>query len=305
MAHGHHHHHPEITNINKAFIIGIILNIAFVIIEVLAGYYFASLALYSDAGHNITDVSGLLISLFAFRMMRVKATQRFTYGYKKASILASLLNSVILLVTVIAIIYEGIMRLKHPEAVKGFVVSAVAFAGIIVNGASAFLFFKDKEKDINVKGAYLHLVADALVSLGVLIAGIIIAYTHLYWIDTVVSFIIAIVILSSTWKLLLESISLSLDAIPKDINLDDVEAAIMKFKEVKAVQHVHIWALSSNQNALTAHLIIGDTNLADFEKVKRDIKHELAHLNITHATLEAEVNMIEKAGCEGSVKHMH
>jgi len=304
MAHDHHHH-PEIRNINKAFIIGIILNIAFVIIEVLAGYYFASLALYSDAGHNITDVSGLLISLFAFRMMRVKATQRFTYGYKKASILASLVNSVILLVTVIAIIYEGVMRLKHPEAVKGAVVSLVALAGIIVNGTSAWLFFKDKEKDINVKGAYLHLMADALVSLGVLVAGILIAYTHFYWIDTVVSFIIAIVILSSTWKLLLESISLTLDAVPKDINLEDVEAAIMKFKEVRAVQHVHIWALSSNQNALTAHLIIGDTNLADFEKIKHDIKHELAHLNITHATLEAEINMIDKTCCEDAVPHTH
>jgi len=305
MAHDHHHHHPEIRNINKAFIIGIILNIAFVIIEVLAGYYFSSLALYSDAGHNITDVSGLLISLFAFKMMRVRATQRFTYGYKKASILASLLNSVILLVTVIAIIYEGIMRLKHPEAVKGGVVSLVAFAGIIVNGVSAWLFFKDKEKDINVKGAYLHLMADAMVSLGVLVAGIIIAYTNLYWIDTAVSFIIAVVILSSTWRLLLESISLALDAVPKDINMEDVEAAIMKFKEVKAVQHVHIWALSSNQNALTAHLIIGDINLADFEKVKHDIKHELAHLNITHATLEAEINMIDKACCEDPVTHTH
>src|SRR5688572_11353229 len=206
---------------------------AFVIVELLAGYYYSSLALYSDAGHNLTDVSGLVISLIAFKMMNVKATNRFTYGYKKASILASLLNAIILLFTVGAVFYAGIHRLKHPQPIQGIAVSMVAFIGIFVNGISAWLFFKDKEKDINVKSAYLHLMADAAVSLGVVIAGITIIYTDWFWIDTVVSFVIAMVVLVSTWRLLTESIGLTLDGVPKDINIGKVEEAILKFKEIK------------------------------------------------------------------------
>ncbi len=297
MAHNHDHHNHSVTNINKAFIIGIILNLLFVGVELFSGYYFSSLALYSDAGHNLTDVSGLLISLLAFKMMQVKATSRFTYGYKRASIIASLLNSVILLFTVGAIIYGGIQRLQHQPAVQANAVSVVAFIGIIINGVSAWLFFKDKDRDINVKGAYLHLLADALVSLGVVVAGIIIFYTHLFWIDTVVSFVIAIVILLSTWRLFTDSIRLTLDAVPRDIDMNKVEKAILKFKEVKSVHHIHVWALSSNQNALTAHLVIEDNNLANFEKVKLAIRHELEHLNISHATLEVETVSCEDEIC--------
>ncbi len=287
MAHNHNHNHT-VTNLNKAFTVGIILNMAFVIVELSAGYYYSSLALYSDAGHNLTDVSGLVISLIAFKMMDVKATNRFTYGYKKTSILASLLNAILLLFTVGAIIYGGIHRLKHPQPVQGNAVSIVAFIGILINSISAWLFFKDKEKDINVKGAYLHLMADALVSLGVVIAGIIIVYTHWFWIDTAVSFVIAIVVLVSTWRLLTDSITLALDGVPKEINVAKVEEAILKFKGIRSVHHTHIWALSSNQNALTAHLIVEDTSLVSLEKIKLRIKHELEHLNINHATLEVE-----------------
>ena len=296
MAHSHDHNHT-VTNLNKAFIIGIILNIAFIIVELLAGYYYSSLALYSDAGHNLTDVSGLVISLIAFKLMNVKASNRFTYGYKKASILASLLNAIILLVTVGAIIYGGIHRLKHPQPIQGTAVSIVAFIGIFINGISAWLFFKDKEKDINVKGAYLHLMADAMVSLGVVIAGIMIFYTQWFWIDTAVSFIIAIVVLISTWRLLTDGITLTLDGVPKEINIGEVEETILKFKEIKSVHHIHIWALSSNQNALTAHLMVEDTSLANFEKLKHKIKHELEHLNINHATLEVETITCEDEVC--------
>ena len=158
----------------------------------------------------------------------------------------------------------------------------------MVNSISAWLFFKDKGNDINVKGAYLHLMADAVVSLGVVVAGIIIFYTHWFWIDTAVSFVIAVVVLVSTWRLLTDSITLTLDGVPKDINVAKVEETILKFKEIKSVHHIHIWALSSNQNALTAHLIVEDTSLANFEMIKHRIKHELEHLNINHATLEVE-----------------
>ncbi len=198
------------------------------------------------------------------------------------------MNAIILLFTVGAIIYGGIHRLKHPQPVQGNAVSIVAFIGIFINSISAWLFFKDKGKDINVKGAYLHLMADAIVSLGVVIAGIIIFYTQWFWIDTAVSFVIAIVVLVSTWRLLTDSITLTLDGVPKEINIGKVEETILKFKEIKSVHHIHIWALSSNQNALTAHLIIEKTNLANFEKIKLRIKHELEHLNINHATLEVE-----------------
>ena len=300
MAHNHNHSYTG-TNLNKAFTIGIILNITFVIVELLAGYYYSSLALYSDAGHNLTDVSGLVISLIAFKMMNVKATNRFTYGFKKASILASLLNAMILLFTVGAIIYGGMHRLKHPQPIQGNAVSIVAFIGLFINSISAWLFFKDKEKDINVKGAYLHLMADAAVSLGVVIAGIIIIYTHWFWIDTAVSFVIAIVVLVSTWRLLTESIGLTLDGVPKEINIGKVEEAILKFKEIKSVHHIHIWALSSNQNALTAHLMVEDTSVANFEKIKLRIKHELEHLNISHATLEVETITCEDKVCSDNV----
>jgi cobalt-zinc-cadmium efflux system protein len=273
---------------------------AFVIVELSAGYYYSSLALYSDAGHNLTDVSGLVISLIAFKMMNVKATNRFTYGYKKTSILASLLNAILLLFTVGAIIYGGIHRLKHPQPVQGNAVSIVAFIGIFINSISAWLFFKDKEKDINVKGAYLHLIADALVSLGVVVAGIIIIYTNWFWIDTAVSFVIAIVVLVSTWRLLTDSITLALDGVPKEINITRVEEAILKFKEIKSVHHIHIWALSSNQNALTAHLIVENTSLANSDKIKHKIKHELEHLNINHTTLEVETLTCDDNVCGDS-----
>lgn len=310
MAHNHDHHghshSHEVTNINTAFIVGIILNIGFVIAELVIGYSSASLALISDAGHNATDVFGLILSMFAFKLSKSKANRNYTYGYKRATILNSLLNAILLLLVTGGIIYEGFYRLENPVQVQGKLISMVAFAGIFVNAISAYLFFKDKEKDINIKGAYLHLLSDALVAVGVVLAGIIIYYTHLFWIDTVISFVIAIIILISTWQLLTDSIRLALDGVPRGIDMEEVEKTILKFEEVKRVHHIHVWALSSNQNALTAHLIIDDTNLANFEKTKYNIKHALHHLHINHATLETETTIYEEASCGGSVmQHKH
>src|SRR5580765_5452641 len=177
MEHEHQHHHdhtPKLTNLNRAFWIGIILNSAFVLIEAFAGFYFNSLALLSDAGHNLSDVASLGLSLFAFRLAKSKATERFTYGLHKSTILASLANAVILLIAVGSIGWEAIQRFIHPVQTQGGVVAIVAGIGIVINTVSAFLFFRNKEKDLNVKGAYLHLATDALVSVGVVIAGILI-----------------------------------------------------------------------------------------------------------------------------------
>ena len=290
---GHHHHHHEVTDMNAAFIIGIVLNTAFVVAEVVVGLSSSSLALLSDAGHNATDVFSLLLSMFAFKLSKAKATNKYTYGYKRATILNSLANAILLLFVTIGIFWEGIIRFQNPVNIQGTTVSVVAFAGIFVNGISAWLFFKNKDEDINLKGAYLHLLSDALVALGVVISGIVIYYTHWYWIDTAISFAIAIMILVSTWQLLTDSIRLALDGVPRNVDIKKVEEAVLEFKEIKRIYHIHIWALSSNENALTAHVVVEDSNLALFEEIKQEIKHSLHHLNVHHATLEVETISFE------------
>ena len=297
-SHNHGHHHHEVKNLTSAFVIGIFLNTVFVITELIIGFSSSSLALLSDAGHNATDVFSLLLSLFAFKLSKAKATNKYTYGYKRATILNSLANAILLLFVTVGIIWEGIIRFNHPVVIQGQLVSIVAFVGIFINGISAFLFFKSKDDDINVRGAYLHLLSDAIVAFGVVITGIIISFTHLYWMDTVISFVIAIVILVGTWRLLTESLRLALDGVPYEIDVNKVIETIKQFSEVKDVHHVHVWALSSNKNALTAHLVIEDTDLTHFEAVKHKIKHSLYHLNINHATLEVEVAICDEAICD-------
>jgi cobalt-zinc-cadmium efflux system protein len=287
--HNHNHGTREITNINKAFIVGICLNLLFVIIEVVAGFRTNSLALFTDAGHNLTDVGSLLLSLFAFSLVKIKPNKSYTYGYKKTTILASLINAVILLVAVGAILWETISRFGKPVEIHGDTVAMVAFAGIVVNSVSAFLFFKDKEKDLNIKGAYLHLLADALVSMGVVIGGVVIYYTKFYWIDPVLSIIIAMVILYSTWGLLKNSLRLSLDGVPENVDIQKVTEEVSNVKNVKDFHHLHIWAISTTQNALTGHLVVANhlTN-EEVTEIKGIIKHKLEHLNIQHTTLETE-----------------
>ncbi len=296
---GHHHdHHHEITNLNKAFVVGIILNTVFVAAEVIVGLSSSSLALLSDAGHNATDVFSLLLSMFAFKASKAKATNKYTYGFKRATILNSLINAVLLLFVTGAIIGEGVSRISNPVQIPGVLVSVVAFLGIFVNGISAFFFFKDKEKDINVKGAYLHLLSDTLVSLGVVVSGVIIYFTQWFWIDTAVSFIIAIMILTSTWQLLTDSIRLALDGVPRNVDIKRVEEAILKYDEVRSIHHIHIWALSSSENALTAHLVVTNSDITVFEKAKHRIKHTLEHLNIHHSTFEIESVACSKECCD-------
>jgi len=287
---GHHHHHVSAGDVaNSAFIAGIVLNGAYVVVQTVAGFATHSMALLSDAGHNLSDVASLALSLMAFRLARVKPTQSFTYGYKKTTILAALTNAVVLFITIGMLGYESINRLMHPQPVQGGVVAIVAGIGIAINLASAFLFFRTKEHDLNTKGAYLHLLTDALVSLGVVVAGVVIRFTNWYWLDGAVSIIVLIVILVGTWSLLTNSLRLSLDAVPADVEMDAIEKVILKINGVESIHHMHIWAMSTTENALTTHLVLND-KLSFDEKMQlvHKIKHELLHNNIHHATIELE-----------------
>jgi cobalt-zinc-cadmium efflux system protein len=290
-GHGHHHHH-EVTAeqaANRAFIAGIVLNGVYVAVQVVAGLWSHSMALLSDAGHNFSDVVSLALSLMAFRLARVKPTHSFTYGYKKTTILAALTNAVVLLLTIGMLGYESIDRLLHPRQVEGGLVAIVAGIGIIINLGSALLFFRNKEHDLNTRGAYLHLLTDALVSIGVVVSGVIIKYTGWFWLDGAVSIVVLIIILMGTWSLLTGSLRLSMDAVPDGVDMDDIEGLIRKTAGVESVHHMHIWAMSTTENALTAHLVLNE-KLSFDEKMKlvHNIKHELMHNEIHHATLELE-----------------
>ena len=268
--HDHSHHTPHIENINRAFIWGIGLNLAFVIVEAGAGLYLNSLALLSDAGHNLSDVVSL-----------------YTYGYKKSTILVSLLNAIILLVAVGVIFSESIEKLKNPQPIEGNAIAWVAGIGIFINAFTAWLFFKDRKHDLNIKGAYLHMAADTLVSVGVLISGIIIQYTNWYMIDPIIGLVVAIVILISTWNLLHDSLRLSLDGVPVGINPDKIKTLILEDNRVKEIHHLHIWAISTTQTALTAHIVID--SFADSQNLKCHLKEILRKANIQHVTLEMEL----------------
>jgi len=292
--HSHHHHHdhaPKLDHLNAAFIWGIILNSAFVIIEVIAGLSTHSLSLLTDAGHNLSDVASLALALLAFKLSKVGSTSQYTYGYKRSTIIVSFFNAVILFVAVGFIIYEAIMRFMHTEVVAGGTMAWVAFIGIGINAFTAWLFVKDKDTDLNVKGAYLHMAVDAIVSFGVVISGVIIYFTSLYWIDSVVSIIIAVVILRGTWSLLKDSLRLEMDGVPKEMDLEKIKTELMKCKGVMDVHHMHVWALSTTENALTAHLVIKPELLPTFNTMKKDLRHRLEHMSINHATFEPEIEV--------------
>lgn len=290
MGHDHNHSHtPQISSINRAFVFGIIINALYVIIEFAAGFYYNSLSLISDAGHNLSDVAALALALLAFKLLKVKANDKFTYGYRKSTILVSLTNSIVLFVAIGGILRESISRISNPVEIHGQSISIVAGIGIVINVLSALMFFKDKESDLNIKGAYLHLMADAAVSLGVVISGVLISIFHLYWLDMVTSLAIVAVIFYSTWQLFKDSLSLTLDGVPKGIDLQEVISEIKEAEGVIDVHHLHLWAISTSQNAITAHVVIQpDLTMEQQNVIKAKIKHELEHVNVQHATLELE-----------------
>lgn len=289
MEHHHHHHHSaQSQSLNGIFILSIILNGLFVLIEAGVGLWQNSLSLLSDAGHNLSDVFSLLLVLIAFRLAKVQRNERFTYGYRKSTILISLLNAVILLVAVGAIVIESIHKFSEPVDVNGIAVSWTAGVGILINGATALLLMRGQKSDLNVRGAFLHMAADTLVSVGVVISGIIIHYTGWTLIDPIVSLIIAAVILVSTWELLSDSLRLAVDGIPEGVDLHEIEHLLVEEEHVKEAHHIHVWAISTTETALTAHVVIDD--MACWPEVTECLKHRLAEHGISHATLEPETS---------------
>ncbi|MCE7914414.1 MAG: cation transporter [Nitrosomonas sp. PRO4] len=290
MAHNHsndHDHSHVPKNFDRAFAIGIVLNVGFVVVEVVFGLFANSLALLADAGHNLSDVLSLLFAWGASVLVRKLPTQRHTYGLRRTSILAALINALVLLVAVGAISWEAILRFGHPESVASDTVIWVASIGIVINGFTAWLFMSGQKEDINIRGAYLHMMADAAISLGVLLAAIAIKFTGLLWIDSVVSLIVALIIGIGTWSLLRESLNLALDAVPANIHPAKVEAYLASLPGIEAVHDLHIWAMSTTEIALTVHLIKPDAVIDDLLLIQ--INNELRErFGIQHTTIQLE-----------------
>ena len=293
-GHCHHHSVSSLENINRAFYIGIGMNLLYTIIEFAVGFRINSLALISDASHNLSDVASLGISLVGIILAQKASTHSLTYGYKKASILASLINAILLVFIVFKIIIEAVERLNTPPQMESSGIIITAAIGVIINAISAFLFYKGHKHDINIKGAFLHLMVDALVSVGVIISGVIIYFTGWNLADVVISFIIAVVILISTWGLLTESVKLSLNGVPEGINPNEIQKLIEEIPAVEDTHHLHIWAMSSSENALTVHLVVNERiSFQEMEQIKKELRHKLEHHNIQHSTFE-----IESSGCK-------
>ncbi|MDP2989524.1 MAG: cation diffusion facilitator family transporter [Kiritimatiellota bacterium] len=250
-----HEHSHDPHNYNRAFAIGVTLNIAFVIVEATFGIMADSLALLADAGHNLSDVLGLLLAWGASILTRRTPSERRTYGLRKSTILAALFNAVILMVAVGGIAWEAVGRFNDPAEVAGGTIIIVASIGFVINGATALLFVRGRRGDLNIRGAFLHMVADAAVSLGVVLAGVAMLFTGWHWIDPVVSLMIAVVILVGTWGLLKASLNLAMDAVPEDIDPQAVTSYLKELPGVLAVHDLHIWGMSTTETALTAHLV--------------------------------------------------
>lgn len=285
-----HHDDParvSDSSYNKAFLTGVVLNTLFIVIEVVCGMIGNSLALLADAGHNSSDVLGLLVAWTAIWLGERKPTRNRTYGYKSSSILAALFNAVFLLIAIGAIAWEAVQRFSAPAPVTGSTVIFVALIGLLINGITALLFMSGRKADLNIKGAFLHMAADAGVSLGVVIAGVIILITGWEWIDPVTSLLIAAVILIGTWGLLRDSMNLALNAVPKGIDLDEIKAYLQSIPTVVEVHDLHVWGMSTTEAALTVHLIRTATD--DNDAVLKEI-HESLHrrFGIAHSTIQIE-----------------
>jgi len=284
--HAHHHHEDGQASFGRAFAAGICLNLGFVAVETVFGFTANSMALISDAGHNLSDVLGLVVAWAGAIMARRAASPRFTYGFKKAPILAALFNSLFLLVAVGAIGAEAVRRLFHPAPTSGQTVMIVAAAGILVNGITALLFSRGHH-DLNIRAAFVHMAADVLVSLAVVFAGLVILWTHQQWVDPVMSIAVAVVILWGSIGLLKESVWMSLAGVPSTIDLDRVEAALAGLDGVDAIHDLHIWPLSTTETALTAHMVTAQADYPDaLLESARAVLHE--QFRIEHCTIQVE-----------------
>ena len=300
---GEHHNHAHPADFGGAFGIGIALNLTFVLVEATYGLLAGSMALLADAGHNLSDVLGLVLAWAGASLVKRSPNARFSYGLKKSSILAALLNALLLLVATGAIIAEAIRRLASPEATDGNIVMGVAAVGILVNGATAWLFARGRHHDINIRGAFLHMVADAAVSVGVVIAGFLILQTGKLWIDPITSLIVAAIILWGTWDLLTESATMTLAGVPKGIDSGQVGRALEKLPGVTAIHHLHIWSLSTTETALTVHLVV--TGEVDRDKLIRQANAYVHQLfGISHSTIQVESADMNHVG-DCSPHHQH
>ena len=284
MEHNTDHRH---IRYNKIFGIGVALNIGFVIFEAVFGFLSDSLSLLADAGHNLGDVLGLLLAWGAHLLSARSSSDRRTYGWKSTTMLAALINAIIILVAVGGIAWEAIRRFNDPQPVEGLTIVYVAALGVLINSATAILFIADRKRDLNIRGAFLHMAADAGVSLGVVIAGLGIIAVGWFWIDPVVSLIIAAVILIGTWRLLVDSVNLVLQAVPGGIDLKEVEKYLSEVPGVEAVHDLHIWAMSTTETALTAHVV--KPALDNDDAMLAQIRAEICdRFGIQHVTLQVE-----------------
>ena len=286
MSAGHDHGHAQ-ENFDRAFAIGIALNLAFVAVEAWYGWKINSLALLADAGHNLSDVAGLVLAWGGALAGRLRPDARHTYGWQRASILAAFLNALLLLVAMGSLAWEAIGRLGTPEATEGWTIIAVASVGIVVNTATALLFMRGRQGDLNIRGAFLHMAADALVSLGVVMGGALYLWQGWAWIDPVMSLAIAVIIVAGTWSLFSQSLHLLFDGVPVQIDLVKVRELLLGLPGVTGVHDLHVWAMGTSQIALTAHLVL-DTDTGS-DAVLHEAEHELhEHFDIRHVTLQAE-----------------
>ena len=285
-SHGHGGHSHAPADFGRAFLIGIILNTGFVLLEASAGLIYGSMALIADAGHNLSDVLALALAWIASIAARQPASGRFTYGYKSSTILAALANALLLAVAIGAILFETLHRMANPAEPQGLAMAAVAGVGIAINGFTAWLFMKD-QGDLNIRGAYLHMAADALVSLGVVLAGLAIFATGWAWVDPAVSLVILAVIAWGTWGLARDSVAMGLLAAPAGIALDEVKRHLASFEGVAAVHDLHVWPMSTTEVALTAHLVMPGRPASD--SFLREVAASLeARFGVHHATLQIE-----------------
>lgn len=294
MAHAHHGHPHDHAprSFGRAFLIGVVLNALYVGLEAVFGLLTGSLALLADAGHNASDVLSLLVAWGATILARRPPSGRFTYGFRRSPILASLFNALLLLVVMGGIIWEAVGRFGQPADLSGGTVFWVAAVGLVINTGTALMFASGKD-DLNVRGAYLHLLADAGVTLGVMVAGVLILLTGAAWLDPVVSLLIAAAVLWSTWGLLRGALEFSLDAAPASVDLDGIRRYLNALPGVTSVHDLHVWPLSTTQTALTAHLVVPQS-VAEPDRLLRKTSQELHdRFGIEHATLQLETGDLE------------
>ena len=297
---GHHSHNHSHTmtpdSLDRAMMIGVSLNLIFVLVEFGFGFFSGSLALLADAGHNASDVVGLLLAWGASFLARRQPSQKFTFGLRRATIYAAFLNAVLLLAACAVILWEAICRLSDPAPVAGFTMITVAAIGVVINTVTAILFMRGSKEDANVRGAFLHMAADAAVSVGVVLAGVAIMATGIGWIDPIVSIIIVMVIVWGTWDLFTESVGLAMDAVPRRININELTNALAEVPGVLEIHDLHVWGMSTSEVMLTAHLVIAESSrqgaLKEAQSVLRD------RFAITHTTLQFEDSSTSQAGAK-------